>query len=172
MAAFEDSAFDNHERVIFCRDEKTGLQAIIAIHSTALGPAAGGTRLWTYESDDAALHDALRLSHAMSYKNAMAGLKFGGGKAVIIKTPDYQGADALYEKYGEFVEQLNGSYVTAEDVGMSVRIMEVVARKTSHVSGLSPKEGHAGGDPGETHVQRAQALHDAKRFREVRPAYR
>ena len=147
MAAFEDSAFDDHERVIFCSDVKTGLRAIIAIHSTALGPSAGGTRLWAYESDDAALHDALRLSHAMSYKNAMAGLGFGGGKAVIIKTPDFKGTDALYEKYGEFVDQLNGTYVTAEDVGMSVKIMEVVARKTSYVSGLSPKEGHAGGDP-------------------------
>jgi leucine dehydrogenase len=147
MAVFEDSAFDDHERVIFCSDAKTGLRAIIAVHSTALGPAAGGTRLWGYESDNAALHDALRLSHAMSYKNAMAGLKFGGGKAVIIKTPDFKGTDTLYEKYGEFVDQLNGSYVTAEDVGMNVKIMEVVARKTSYVSGLSPKEGHAGGDP-------------------------
>jgi leucine dehydrogenase len=147
MAVFEDSAFDDHERVIFCRDAHTGLQAIIAIHSTALGPAAGGTRLWAYESDDAALHDALRLSHAMSYKNAMAGLKFGGGKAVIIKAPDFKGTDALYEKYGEFVDQLNGSYVTAEDVGMSVEIMETVARKTKFVSGLPAKEGHAGGDP-------------------------
>ena len=147
MAVFEDSAFDDHERVIFCRDAHTGLKAIIAIHSMALGPAAGGTRLWAYESDDAALHDALRLSHAMSYKNAMAGLKFGGGKAVIIKAPDFKGTDALYEKYGEFIDQLNGTYVTAEDVGMSVEIMETVARKTKFVSGLSAKEGHAGGDP-------------------------
>ena len=147
MAAFEDSAFDDHERVIFCCDEQTGLKAIIAIHSTALGPAAGGTRLWSYESDDAALHDVLRLSHAMSYKNAMAGLKFGGGKAVIIKTPDFDGTEALYEKYGEFVDQLNGKYVTAEDVGMSVEIMETVARRTKYVSGLSRKDGQAGGDP-------------------------
>jgi len=147
MAAFEDPAFDDHERIIFCRDAKTGLKAIIAIHSTTLGPAAGGTRLWAYESDEAALHDVLRLSHAMSYKNAMAGLKFGGGKAVIIKTPDFDGTDALYEKYAGFVDQLNGAYVTAEDVGMSVEIMETIARKTKYVSGLSAKEGHAGGDP-------------------------
>ncbi|MDX1405047.1 MAG: Glu/Leu/Phe/Val dehydrogenase dimerization domain-containing protein [Woeseiaceae bacterium] len=147
MAAFEDPAFDDHERVIFCRDARTGLKAIIAIHSTALGPAAGGTRLWPYASDDAALHDVLRLSQAMSYKNAMAGLRFGGGKAVIIKTGNFDGSDALYEKYGEFVEQLNGEYVTAEDVGMSVEIMEVVARRTKHVSGLTAKAGHAGGDP-------------------------
>lgn len=147
MAVFEDSAFDDHERVVFCRDAKTGLQAIIAIHSTALGPAAGGTRLWAYDSDDAAMHDALRLSHAMSYKNAMAGLKFGGGKAVIIKTPDFEGTEALYEKYGEFVDKLNGAYVTAEDVGMTVEIMETIGRKTKYVSGLTPKDGQAGGDP-------------------------
>ena len=147
MAAFDDSAFDNHERVIFCCDAATGLRAIIAIHSTVLGPAAGGTRLWAYESDEEALHDVLRLSQGMSYKNAMAGLKFGGGKAVIIKTPDFDGSAALYEKFGEYVDQLSGSYVTAEDVGMSVDIMEIVSRKTKYVSGLSKKEGHAGGDP-------------------------
>jgi len=147
MAAFDDSAFDNHERVTFCCDAATGLKAIIAIHSTALGPAAGGTRLWAYESGGEALHDVLRLSQGMSYKNAMAGLKFGGGKAVIIKTADFSGSEALYEKFGEYVDQLNGSYVTAEDVGMSVDIMEIVARKTKHVSGLSKKEGRAGGDP-------------------------
>jgi leucine dehydrogenase len=147
MAVFEDSAFDDHERVIFCRDAQTGLKAIIAIHSTALGPAAGGTRLWAYESDDAALHDVLRLSHAMSYKNAMAGLKFGGGKAVIIKTPGFDGTDALYEKYAGFIDQLNGAFVTAEDVGMSVEIMQTIARKTKYVSGLPAKEGQAGGDP-------------------------
>lgn len=147
MAAFEDPAFDDHERVIFCRDARTGLKAIIAIHSTALGPAAGGTRLWAYESDDAALHDVLRLSQAMSYKNAMAGLKFGGGKAVIIRTADFEGTDALYERYGEFVDKLDGEYITAEDVGMSVGIMEIVARKTKYVSGLTAKAGYAGGDP-------------------------
>ena len=147
MAAFSDPAFDDHERVIFCRDAATGLKAIIAIHSTALGPAAGGCRLWNYASDDAALHDVLRLSQGMSYKNAMAGLKFGGGKAVIMKTPGYTGADALYEKFGDFVQQLNGSYITAEDVGMTVAIMETIARRTRYVSGLPPKAGHAGGDP-------------------------
>ena len=147
MAVFDESAFDDHERVLFCRDWATGLKAIIAIHSTALGPAAGGCRLWRYESDDAALHDVLRLSQGMSYKNAMAGLAFGGGKAVILKTADFDGSDALFEKYGEFVEQLNGSYITAEDVGMSVSIMETVARRTRYVTGLSKKEGHAGGDP-------------------------
>ena len=147
MAAFDDSAFDHHERVVFCHDAKTGLKAIIAIHSTALGPAAGGTRLWSYDSDDDAMHDVLRLSQGMSYKNAMAGLKFGGGKAVMIRTPDFSGSDALFERYGEFVDTLNGDYVTAEDVGMSVEIMEMIARRTKHVAGLTRESGKAGGDP-------------------------
>jgi leucine dehydrogenase len=147
MAAFDDPAFDNHERVVFCHDAGTGLKAIIAIHSTALGPAAGGTRLWSYANDDEALHDVLRLSHAMSYKNAMAGLKLGGGKAVIIRTPDFACTDVLFERYGEFIDQLNGDYVTAEDVGMSVQIMEKVARRTQYVTGLSRRAGRAGGDP-------------------------
>jgi leucine dehydrogenase len=147
MAAFDDSAFDGHERVVFCYDEKTGLKAIIAIHSTALGPAAGGCRLWSYASDDEALHDVLRLSQGMSYKNAMAGLAFGGGKAVIIKTPDFEGTDALYERFGDFVEELGGDYITAEDVGMSVATMEIIHRHTQFVSGLPPEGDHAGGDP-------------------------
>lgn len=147
MSVFADDAFDEHERVVFCRDKDTGLKAIIAIHSTALGPAAGGCRLWGYASDTEALHDALRLSQGMSYKNAMAELKFGGGKAVIIKTPDFQGGDALYEAFGDFVDQLHGSYITAEDVGMSMSIMETIARRTKHVSGLPRKGDHAGGDP-------------------------
>ena len=147
MAAFDNPAFDDHERVVFCRDAATGLKAIIAIHSTALGPAAGGCRLWNYSTDDAALTDVLRLSRGMSYKNAMAGLKFGGGKAVIIKTPEFSGSESLYERFGDFVEKLGGDYVTAEDVGMSVSIMQVIARRTKFVSGLPPQEGHAGGDP-------------------------
>jgi len=147
MAAFDNPAFDDHERVVFCRDAATGLKAIIAIHSTALGPAAGGCRLWNYASDDAALTDVLRLSRGMSYKNAMAGLKFGGGKAVIIKTPEFSGSESLYESFGDFVEKLGGDYVTAEDVGMSVSIMQVIARRTQFVSGLPPQAGHAGGDP-------------------------
>ncbi len=147
MTVFSNPAFDNHERVLFCRDEPTGLCAIIAIHSTALGPAAGGTRLWRYASDDEALYDVLRLSQGMSFKNAMAGLKFGGGKAVIMKTAAFEASDALFERFGEFVDTLGGDYVTAEDVGMSVEIMETVARKTRYVSGLPLKSGKAGGDP-------------------------
>lgn len=147
MTVFSNPAFDNHERVLFCRDEPTGLCAIIAVHSTALGPAAGGTRLWSYASDDDAIYDVLRLSQGMSFKNAMAGLKFGGGKAVIMKTADFEASDALFERFGEFVDTLDGDYITAEDVGMSVEIMATVARKTRYVSGLPLKSGKAGGDP-------------------------
>ncbi len=147
MTVFSNLAFDNHERVLFCRDEAAGLCAIIAIHSTALGPAAGGTRLWTYGSDDEALYDVLRLSQGMSYKNAMAGLGFGGGKAVIMKTADYAASDALFERFGEFVDTLHGDYITAEDVGMSEEIMQTIARRTRYVSGLPSKSGKAGGDP-------------------------
>ena len=147
MTVFSNPAFDNHERVLFCRDEQAGLSAIIAIHSTALGPAAGGTRLWTYASDDDALYDVLRLSQSMSYKNAMAGLKFGGGKAVIMKTPGFDGSDALFERFGDFVDTLGGDYITAEDVGMSEEIMATIARKTRYVSGLPLQSGRAGGDP-------------------------
>ena len=147
MTVFSNPGFDNHERVLFCRDEPSGLCAIIAIHSTALGPAAGGTRLWTYASDDDALYDVLRLSHSMSYKNAMAGLKFGGGKAVIMKTPEFDGSDALFERFGEFVDTLGGDYITAEDVGMSEEIMATIARRTRFVSGLPLRSGKPGGDP-------------------------
>ena len=147
MTVFSNPAFDNHERVLFCRDETTGLCAIIAIHSTALGPAAGGTRVWTYASDDDALYDVLRLSQGMSYKNAMAGLRFSGGKAVIMKAADYDASDALFERFGEFVDSLRGDYITAEDVGMSEEIMTTVARKTRYVSRLPLKSGKAGGDP-------------------------
>jgi leucine dehydrogenase len=147
MSVFSNPAFDNHERVLFCRDEPTGLCAIIAIHSTALGPAAGGTRMWSYGSDDEAIYDVLRLSQGMSYKNAMAGLKFGGGKAVIMKTPDFEASDALFERFGEFVDTLRGDYITAEDVGMSVDIMATIARRTRYVSGLPLQSGKAGGDP-------------------------
>ncbi len=147
MSVFSNSAFDDHERVVFCRDAATGLKAIIAVHSTALGPAAGGCRLWSYASDDEAVYDVLRLSRGMSYKNAMAGLRFGGGKAVIIKTPDFDGSSALFERFGDFVDSMNGDYVTAEDVGMNVAIMETISRRTRFVSGLPKREGHAGGDP-------------------------
>lgn len=147
MSVFQNPSFDGHERVQFCHDARTGLDAIIALHSTALGPAAGGCRLWSYESDDEALTDVLRLSQGMSYKNAMAGLKLGGGKAVILKSPGYRENEALFEAFGEFVDGMDGAYVTAEDVGMRVDLMEVIARRTRYVTGLPSVAGKAGGDP-------------------------
>ena len=147
MSVFSNVAFDDHEKVLFCTDRPTGLHAIIAIHSTALGPAAGGTRQWSYADDEEALYDVLRLSQGMSYKNAMAGLKFGGGKAVIIKTPDFAAGDELYARFGDFVESLGGDYITAEDVGMSPEIMQIIATRTKYVTGLPTSSGKAGGDP-------------------------
>jgi leucine dehydrogenase len=147
MDVFEMREFDGHERVVFGYDEPTGLRSIIAIHSTVLGPSAGGCRMWAYESTTEAVTDVLRLSRGMSYKNAMAGLPFGGGKAVIIgdsrkgKSPD------LFQAYGRFVGSLGGQYITAEDVGTTTADMEQVARVTSFVSGLGRKSGEAGGDP-------------------------
>jgi leucine dehydrogenase len=140
--------FDAHEELHFVSDEKCGLKAIIAVHSTHLGPAAGGARFWHYAKDDEALTDALRLSRGMSYKNAMAGLALGGGKTVILadsegtKTPD------LLHAFGRAVDHLGGRYVTAEDVGMSVADMVEVARNTRFVAGLPNSESDVGGDPG------------------------
>lgn len=148
MSVFTLPAFDGHEAVHFVRDEATGLRAIIAIHSTALGPAAGGCRVWAYENEDAALTDALRLSRGMSFKNAVADLPLGGGKAVIIRDPAQRPSEAAFEAFGRAVNQLGGSYVTAEDVGVTVHDMECVARSTRYVSGLhGAANGQAGGDP-------------------------
>lgn len=147
MSVFDNIAFDDHERVVFCKDKLTGLNAIIAIHSTVLGPGAGGARQWAYASEDDALYDVLRLSQGMSFKNAMAGLNFGGGKAVIIKGADFEATDALYERFGDFVDGLDGDYITAEDVGMSPGIMQIIATRTRHVTGLPTSGGKAGGDP-------------------------
>lgn len=169
MSTFENPAFDAHERVQFCHDPVSGLKAIIAIHSTALGPAAGGCRMWSYDTDDAALTDALRLSQSMSYKNAMAGLKLGGGKAVIMKTPDFEERQDLFEAFGHFVDRLGGDYITAEDVGMRVDIMEVVARKTRFVSGLPQLGGKAGGDPSlKTGFGLSKGIEAAVRFLGIR----
>ncbi len=143
---FDAPDFDAHEAVHFATDAASGLQAVIAIHSTHLGPAAGGCRWWTYASDADALTDALRLSRGMSYKNAMAGLPMGGGKGVILKGAPK--TDALLEAFGNEINSLGGRYVTAEDVGMSDADMTVIARRTRHVSGLPVAGGAAGGNPG------------------------
>lgn len=141
--------FDAHEGVHLITDRASGLQAVIAIHSTALGPAAGGVRFWHYASSDEAITDALRLSRGMSFKNAMAGLPMGGGKGVVLASE--RGAvipDDQLRAFGEAVESLGGRYVTAEDVGMSEERMKVIATRTRHVSGLPVARGDAGGDPG------------------------
>lgn len=142
--ATEDAPGDGHEQVVLCHDRSTGLKAIIAIHSTALGPALGGTRFHQYDSEEEALEDALRLSRGMSYKNALAGLDLGGGKAVIIGDPNKDKNEAMLRAYGRFVESLRGRYITACDVGTYVQDMDIVARETEFVTGRSPEHGGAG----------------------------
>jgi len=140
--------FDAHENVQFFDDEATGLKAIIAMHSTYLGPAAGGARFWHYARDEDGLTDALRLSRGMSYKNAMAGLPLGGGKSVILAPADRRKTPELLHAFGRAVDSLGGRYITAEDVGMSVADMIEVSRTTNYVAGLPNSTGDVGGDPG------------------------
>ncbi len=147
MGVFNHAEFDNHESLHYFQDEATGLRAIIAVHSTVLGPAAGGTRRWTYVSDDDALTDVLRLSRGMTYKNAVAGLKFGGGKAVILADEKAPKSPELFRAFGRAVNSISGHYVTAEDVGCSVDDMRYVREETEFVSGLPHSQGTAGGDP-------------------------
>ncbi|MCF6523604.1 Glu/Leu/Phe/Val dehydrogenase dimerization domain-containing protein [Streptomyces sp. JJ36] len=133
-----------HEQIVLCQDRESGLKAVIAIHSTALGPALGGTRFHAYDSDEEAVEDALNLARGMSYKNALAGLEHGGGKAVIIGDPDELKSERLLEAYGRFVASLGGRYVTACDVGTYVQDMDVVARTCKWTTGRSPEHGGAG----------------------------
>jgi valine dehydrogenase (NAD+) len=139
-----DVLSSGHEQVVFCSDAESGLKAIIAIHSTALGPALGGTRFYPYASEDAAVADALRLSAAMSYKNSLAGLDLGGGKAVIIGDPHTRKTEALLRAYGRFVEALGGRYLTACDVGTYNADLDVVARETRFAHGRSEAYGGCG----------------------------
>ncbi|MFF5919674.1 Leu/Phe/Val dehydrogenase [Streptomyces flavochromogenes] len=133
-----------HEQVVLCQDRATGLKAVIALHSTALGPALGGTRFYPYATEAAAIADALNLARGMSYKNAMAGLDHGGGKAVIIGDPEKIKTEELLLAYGRFVASLGGRYVTACDVGTYVADMDVVARENKWTTGRSPENGGAG----------------------------
>lgn len=126
----------DHEQVLIARDDPSGYHGIIAIHSTALGPAVGGTRFWHYESEDEALTDALRLSHGMTYKSALAGVPLGGGKSIIIRNNATSNREALLRAHGRFVETLKGRYITAEDVGTSPADMEIVRLETQYVAGL------------------------------------
>ncbi|HEX5540661.1 MAG TPA: Glu/Leu/Phe/Val dehydrogenase dimerization domain-containing protein [Micromonospora sp.] len=139
-----DSPDSGHEQVVYCHDKQTGLKAIIGIYSTALGPALGGTRFYPYATEDDALHDVLDLSRGMAYKNALAGLDLGGGKAVIWGDPDQIKNEALLRAYGRFVESLRGRYYTACDVGTYVADMDIVARETRYVVGRSVEHGGAG----------------------------
>jgi len=140
--------FDAHEALHFVTDAKSGLRAIIALHSTHLGPAAGGTRMWHYADDQDALTDALRLSRGMSYKNAMAGLPLGGGKAVVLADASRTKTPQMLAAFGCAIDRLGGNYVTAEDVGMSVADMMAIRERTKFVAGLPVAGGEVGGDPG------------------------
>ncbi|HEV7658403.1 MAG TPA: Glu/Leu/Phe/Val dehydrogenase dimerization domain-containing protein [Allosphingosinicella sp.] len=140
--------FDEHELVHFVTDPKTGLKAVIAVHSTHVGPGAGGTRFWHYAQPSDAIADALRLSRGMSYKNAMAGLPLGGGKAVILADEGRTKTPEMLAAFGRAVAGLCGRYVTAEDVGMSVADMVAISKETQYVAGLPVAEGAVGGDPG------------------------
>ncbi|WP_329553920.1 Leu/Phe/Val dehydrogenase [Streptomyces sp. NBC_00696] len=133
-----------HEQVVLCQDRASGLKAVIAIHNTALGPALGGTRFYPYASEEDAVADALNLARGMSYKNAMAGLDHGGGKAVIIGDPERDKTEELLLAYGRFVASLGGRYVTACDVGTYVADMDIVARECRWTTGRSPENGGAG----------------------------
>jgi len=131
----------NHEQLLFCNDNATGLKAIIAVHNTVLGPALGGTRMWSYANEMDALNDVLRLSRGMTYKNAISGLNLGGGKAVIIGDSRTMKSEALFRRFGKFVNSLAGKYITAEDVGISTMDMNWVSMETNHVVGLPGKSG-------------------------------
>lgn len=144
---FELEGFAGHERIVHVHDRESGLRAVIAIHSTALGPACGGCRLWTYEGAEAATVDALRLAEGMSYKNALAEVPFGGGKAVILGPLADDARESALRAFGRAVHAQGGAYVTAEDVGMAPRDMHTIASETPYVSGLAASAGRAGGDP-------------------------
>lgn len=137
---------NNHEQILFCNDNATGLKAIIAIHNTVLGPSLGGTRMWNYNNEMEALTDVLRLSRGMTYKSSVAGLNLGGGKAVIIGDSKKIKTEALLRRFGKFVNSLGGKYITAEDVAMTSRDMEIIKMETDHVSGL-PENMGGSGDP-------------------------
>ncbi|MEH6938606.1 branched-chain amino acid dehydrogenase [Bacillus sp. JJ664] len=134
----------DYEQVVFCQDKESGLKAIIAIHDTTLGPALGGTRMWTYESEEAAIEDALRLAKGMTYKNAAAGLNLGGGKTVIIGDPRKDKNEEMFRAFGRYIQGLNGRYITAEDVGTTVADMDLIHEETNYVTGISPSFGSSG----------------------------
>lgn len=143
MKIFDYLETYDYEQVVLCQDKLSGLKAIIAIHDTTLGPALGGTRMWTYDSEDGAIEDALRLARGMTYKSAAAGLNLGGGKAVIIGDSKVDKSEEMFRAFGRYIESLNGRYITAEDVGTTVQDMDYIKMETNHVTGVSGE----GGDP-------------------------
>ncbi|WP_343294080.1 Glu/Leu/Phe/Val dehydrogenase dimerization domain-containing protein [Ferrimonas balearica] len=141
MALFSHPSFDHHEQIMFVHDEASGLKAIIAVHDTTLGPAVGGCRMWPYESEQDAINDVLRLSRGMTYKNALAGLEFGGGKSVIIGDPKSDKSEALFRAFGRFVDSLGGRYYSAEDVGITTADIMIAHQETPYMAGLEGKSG-------------------------------
>jgi leucine dehydrogenase len=141
MKLFDTLAEMGHEEIVMCSDPSVGYKGILAIHSTKLGPALGGTRFWQYATDEEAITDALRLSRGMTYKNAVAGLHLGGGKSIIIGDNKTKNREKIFRAHGRFVETLGGRYITAEDVGTSTRDMSYVQMETKHVAGLAGKSG-------------------------------
>jgi leucine dehydrogenase len=146
QSVFSKLENSDHQKVIYCSDKDTGLRAIIAIHDTTLGPALGGTRMFAYKSEVEALDDVLRLSRSMTYKAAISGLNLGGGKAVIIGDSHRDKSEALMRRFGRFIENLNGTFITAEDVGMTPKDMEYIHMETKHVTGI-PESIGGSGDP-------------------------
>ncbi|EGL83414.1 Glu/Leu/Phe/Val dehydrogenase dimerization region [Caldalkalibacillus thermarum TA2.A1] len=144
MKLFEYMEKYDYEELLFCQDKVSGLKAIICIHDTTLGPALGGCRMWTYDSEEEAIEDALRLARGMTYKAAAAGLNLGGGKSVIIGDPRKDKSEALFRSFGRFVQGLNGRYITAEDVGTTVEDMDIIHEETDYVTGISPAFGSSG----------------------------
>jgi leucine dehydrogenase len=144
MLTFEKLYQYGHEEVVYFSDPSCNLKAIVAIHDTTLGPALGGTRMWPYESEEDALEDVLRLSRGMTYKAAVSGLNLGGGKGVIIGDPDEHKSEALFRAYGRFIESLNGRYITAEDMNISVEDIEHIYAETGNVTGVAQVHGGSG----------------------------
>lgn len=144
MELFKYMETYDYEQVVVCQDKQSGLKAIIAIHDTTLGPALGGTRMWTYNSEAEAFEDALRLAKGMTYKNAAAGLNLGGGKTVIIGDPRKDKNEEMFRAFGRYVQGLNGRYITAEDVGTTVADMDIIHDETDYVTGISPAFGSSG----------------------------
>jgi len=143
---FERIDREDYEQLVYCNDPRTGLKAIISMHSTVLGPATGGCRMWAYKNEEEALVDVLRLSKGMTYKASISGLDWGGGKAVIIGDPKTGKSKAMLERFGEYVQRLGGNYITAKDVGIGAEDLKTIKTKTEHVLGIEGVPGSSG-DP-------------------------